>query len=49
MLFKPSLGWLFLPDGADPLDVRLARERADALGWRVTRVGTPREPWPPGG
>ena len=48
MIFKPSLGWLFLPDGADPLDVRLASERARALGWKVERVGTLREVWPTG-
>jgi hypothetical protein len=42
LLFKPSIGWLFVPEGVDPLHVRMARERAHALGWSVEVVGTPR-------
>lgn len=42
MLYRPRARWLWVPDAATPLDVRIARSRAESLGWRVDRVGTPR-------
>jgi hypothetical protein len=45
LLFKPATGWLWAPDAQDPLHVRMARERARALGWDVRAVGTPRGLW----
>ena len=42
MLWAPALGWLYSPDAAQPLDVRLVEERARALGWDWTALGTAR-------
>ena len=49
LLFKPSIGWLYVPEGTDPLHLRMARERARALGWNVEVVGGPRGLWNPDG
>ncbi len=43
MLYRPQARWLWVPDAVTPLDVRIARARAESLGWRVERVGTPRD------
>ncbi len=45
LLFKPSLGWLYVPEGTDPLHLRMAQARALDLGWEVKAVGTPRGMW----
>lgn len=45
LLYKPALEWLLVPEGSDPLTLRIARERAEELGWTVTRLGHPRDPW----
>lgn len=49
LVFKPSIGWLYVPEGTDPLHLRMARERAQALGWSVEVVGSPRGLWSQGG
>ena len=46
LLYKPSAGWLYVIDGLDPLHTRMARDRADELGWTVSVWGTARDPWP---
>jgi hypothetical protein len=43
MLYAPEIGWLYAPDAATPLDVRVATERARELGWRWTALGTARK------
>jgi hypothetical protein len=40
MLHAPELGWLYAPDAATPLDVRVVTERANQLGWKWTALGT---------
>jgi hypothetical protein len=45
IVFKPSLGWLFVPEASDPLHTGLARERAASKGWDVLVVGTARTVW----
>lgn len=47
LVYKPSARWLYVPDGIDPIQVRIAEERAGELGWAVDVVGTPRDLWPP--
>lgn len=39
MLFHPSRRWLWVPEARTPLDLRLARDAAAALGWTVEAVG----------
>lgn len=46
MLFQPRIGWLYLPDAESALDVAVGQERARALGWVVSAVGTARNPYP---
>lgn len=46
LIYKPSIRWLYIPDGIDPLQVRVAEERARELGWQFEVVGTPRDLWP---
>jgi hypothetical protein len=40
MLHAPELGWLYAPDAATPLDVRLVIERAKQLEWTWNALGT---------
>lgn len=40
MIYEPRLAWLYVPDAATRLDVRIALDRARALGFRVSYVGT---------
>ncbi len=35
MLLRPATGWLYVPGARDPLALRMAREQAHALGWRL--------------
>lgn len=42
MIYAPELEWLYLPDAATALDVRIGRARAAELGWTVSVVGTAR-------
>lgn len=42
MLWAPALGWLYAPDAAQPLDLRLVEDRARALGWEWTVLGSAR-------
>lgn len=42
MVWSPSLGWLYAPDASLPLDVRMVKERAAALGWDWRALGTAR-------
>lgn len=45
LLWAPRLKWLWAPDAVQPLDVRMALDRARALGWSVEAIGTPRGLW----
>lgn len=42
LVYAPDLRWVWAPDAVTPLDVRLVLERAEALGWPVSTMGTPR-------
>jgi hypothetical protein len=46
MLHAPEIGWLYAPDAATPLDVRVVTQRAQALGWTWTALGTARDLFP---
>jgi hypothetical protein len=46
MLYAPEIGWLYAPDAATPLDVRVVTERARALGWTWSAMGTMRALFP---
>jgi len=45
MLWVPSLRWLYVTEAVTPLDMRLAVEKARALGWRPAFVGSGRTVW----
>lgn len=45
MLHHPTSGWLWVPDAATPLDLRIATEAAATLGWSVRARGWARAPW----
>lgn len=47
MVYRASSGWLWVPDAAGPLHLRLARERAASLGWDVRMIGWQRQAWEP--
>lgn len=42
LVYSESLGWLYAPDAATAIDVRLVEERARSLGWTWTALGTAR-------
>jgi len=42
LIYSPDMGWLFAPDAATPLDIQLVKERAKALGWQWSALGTAR-------
>lgn len=45
MVYSPRLAWVYAPDAATPLDLRMVRERARALGWKLRAIGTARALW----
>jgi hypothetical protein len=47
LVYEPGLKWLYAPDVTTALDARLALDRARALGWDVTALGTSRDLWVP--
>lgn len=40
MIYAPELGWLYAPDAATPLDIRVVTEKATGLGWNWTALGS---------
>ncbi|MEQ9401109.1 MAG: hypothetical protein RJQ04_18225 [Longimicrobiales bacterium] len=47
VVWWPERGWLYAPDAATPLDVRIVLDHARDRGWRVDALGTARRLWAP--
>lgn len=45
VVWWPERSWLYAPDAATPLDVRIVLDHARTLGWRVEALGTARSIW----